>query len=151
MVKHYILALILILAITTSCRYPTEEEDSSVYIQWDNDITASFQYGRYANYTGLDIITNFEVTKGAGNLMITVKVIHGEGNSKFINYDVFEGESHKLIIPVSFSGKTSCSSGDELATIEISDGSTNPLLYPIKCELYESGYNIFIIGDLKIL
>ena len=146
----YILAVVFILAFNSSCRYPTEEEDSSVYIQWDNDISATYQYGRYATYTGLDINANFTVTKGSGKMVITVRFINDDSNSKFIEYDVEEGESHKLEIPVSFSGKTDCSTGSVLATIEINDGSTDPLTYPIKCELYNQGYNVFILGDLKI-
>ncbi len=149
--KIYIFVLVLFLTITTSCRYPTEEKDSSVYIQWDNDISATYQYDQHDTYTGLDIITNFIVTKGSGKMVITVRVINDDSNSKFIEYDVEEGDSHKLIIPVSFSGKTDCSIGTVLATIEINDGSTDPLIYPIKCELNDSGYSVFILGALKIL
>ena len=149
--KLYILFSIFFVTILSNCQYPKEEKDTSIYIEWTNEISASFEYGRYDIYTHVELFADFEVIRGSGDLVITVQVIQGSGITKQINYVVREGESHLIRIPVSFGTKIECIEGETLGIIEISGGSTEPLTYPLTCELYNRGYNTFIIGEIEVL
>ena len=148
--KIYLLVSILFITTLTNCRYPTEEKDNSIYIDWTDEISASYEYGRYDIYTNAELYAEFEVIRGSGELVITVQVIQGNGSTKQIAYFVKEGEKHIIKIPVRFGGKVDCIESEILGIIGISAGSKAPLKYPLTCELYNSGYTTFIIGEIEI-
>lgn len=148
--KIYLLVSILFITTLSNCRYPTEEKDNSIYIEWTDEISASFEYGRYDIYTNAELYAEFEVIKGLGDLVITVEVIQGNGSTKQIDYFVREGEKHTIKIPVSFGGKVDCIESEVLGVIGISAGSKAPLKFPLTCEVYNRGYDTFIIGEIEI-
>ena len=57
-------ALILFITTLSNCRYPTEEKDNSIYIDWTDEISASFEYGRYDIYNNVELYAEFEVIRG---------------------------------------------------------------------------------------
>lgn len=131
----YFIKIILILSLPLfilSCKSSTgsDNEKSSIKIQWITPSGGETQYEQIRNNVGLVVglrfTAEFEVVENSGNITIKIKLVDDDtDNEQSISKDVTEGNRYVVSAYAEIVGTTSCSASSVAATVTFKSSSAS--------------------------
>ena len=127
-----IIILIFILFTPLGCKSSTgsDEEISSIQIEWITPNGGDVQYEKIRNnvnlVVGLRFQAEFEVIENSGSLTIKIKLVDDDTNlEESISKDVSEGNKYLISVYSDITGTTSCAATSVAATVTFSSASVS--------------------------
>jgi hypothetical protein len=130
--SFYLFLILSLLFIVFGCKSSTGSDDnkSSIKIEWITPSDGEVQYGNIRNNVGLKIGLLFEaefrVAENSGNVTIKITLVDDDSNvEESITLNVAEGENYLVNASSYFVGTTSCVATSVAATVTFSSPSAS--------------------------
>ena len=132
MYKYFSTLIVVFCLLICGCKNSTKSDDdkSSVRIEWITPSGGEIQYERVYNDVGLIVGLNFEaefrVIENSGNITVNISLTDDDGTlEESTSLNVFEGPTYLVIAYANIDGTTSCVASSVAATVTFSSPSAS--------------------------